>query len=112
MVYCRDSHRGYGDIVIIKLRRMIMNKNKAFVLIACFSFFFFVAGILIGIYLQWKNDKFWQSVIIEPDRIEQVEKLIKQNEAMVDRLIELQQALDDYWMPQSSPDIERPSREE
>jgi len=87
-----------------------MTKNKAFTLIALFSFLFFVLGLIGGIWLQWKNDHFWQSVILEPDREAQVKALIEQNEAMVEQLRDLEQAIDDYWMPQSSPDIERPSR--
>lgn len=89
-----------------------MNKNKAFVLIACFSFFFFVAGILIGIYLQWKNDKFWQSVIIEPDRVEQIKKVTNSANEATKNLDELKREIDNYIPLHSSPDIERPSREE
>lgn len=74
--------------------------------------FGWIIGLPMGVWVENKNNHFWESVILEPNRIERVEKLTKQNEAMVDRLIELQQALYDYWMPQSSPDIERPSREE
>jgi len=58
-----------------------------------------------------EKDKFWQSVILEPDREAQVEMLIEANEDMVEQLRGLEQAIWDYWMPQDM-DIERPSREE
>ena len=89
-----------------------MNKNKAFTLIAIFSFLSFVLGVLCGVYIEWKNEKFWQSVILEPDRIEQFEEITDEAIELEKRLDALKLELDAYWIPESSPDIERLSREE
>jgi len=88
-----------------------MTKNKAFTLIAIFSFLFFVFGVLCGVYIEWKNEKFWQSVILEPDRIEQFEDITDEAIELEKRLDALKLELDAYWIPESSPDIERLSRE-
>jgi len=70
-----------------------------------------IIGLPMGAWLGHKNEKFWQSAILEPDREAQVEMLMKQNEAMVNRLIQLKQALEEY-IPPKDMDIMRPSREE
>ena len=87
-----------------------MTKNKAFTLIAIFSFLFFVFGVLCGVYIEWKNEKFWQSVILEPNRIEQFEDITDGAIELEKRLDALKLELDSYWMPESSPDIERLSK--
>ena len=75
-----------------------------------YCFFSFVFGVLCGVYLEWKNEKFWQSVILEPDRIEQFEDITDEAIELEKRLDALERELDAYWMPESSPDIERLSK--
>jgi hypothetical protein len=89
-----------------------MSKDKAIALIIIIGFVCFWLGGITFTVISDKNDKFWQEVILDPEHIEQIEMLIEENEAMVDRLIQLQQGLNYYIPPKSSPDIERVSREE
>jgi hypothetical protein len=89
-----------------------MTKNKAFVWIVSVGFACLVIGLTLGIYLQEKNENFWQSVILEPDRIEQFEKITEEANELIQRLDALRLEIEEYWMPQSSPDTMRPSRKE
>ena len=68
-----------------------------------------IIGLPVGAWLGHKNDQFWQSTILEPDRMGQVKILTEKKEGMVERLTDLEQAIRDYWMPSSSPDIPRVS---
>jgi len=87
----------------------LMTKNKAFCYVSLAAFIGFVLGIMTGAFIQQRNCDFY-SGFMNDDQLQQIQDLIEENEAMVDRLIQLQQALDDYIPPKSSPDIERPSR--
>jgi len=93
------------------LMKKLITKSKCLILIVTFSFILFIVGLLTGAIIQQRHCAFWSS-LVDQDHIEQVEELIEQNEAMVNRLIQLKNAIDDYRMPQSSPDVARISRKE
>jgi len=73
--------------------------------------FGWIIGLPMGALIEHKNEKFWQSVILEPNRIEQFEEITELAIELEKRLDALKLELDAYWMPESSPDIERLSRE-
>ncbi len=72
--------------------------------------FGWIIGLPMGALTEHKNEKFWQSVILEPNRIEQFEDITDEAIELEKRLDALKLELDAYWMPESSPDIERLSK--
>lgn len=87
-----------------------MNKQKAISLIALSSFIFLIIGLLIGALIQQRHCEFWNS-LIDQDNMERIQKLTEQNEQLIQHLIMMKQAIEDYVQPRDM-DILRPSREE
>ena len=81
-------------------------KNKLiFILIG--MMFGWIIGLPMGALIEHKNEKFWESVILEPDRIEQFEEITDEAIELNKRLGALKVEFDAYLIPDSSPDMKR-----